>query len=109
MVTLSPGGVVPMATAVVEPPAERVEHPHRMIENVPGRLGAWPVNKVVSAVGLPWHRRLSKAALYVPAIRYYETYYLGRSDAELREASMALRGKARGKWNLDKLLPEAFG
>jgi preprotein translocase subunit SecA len=93
----------------MEPPAERVNHPHKPIENVPGRLGIMPVNQVVSVVGLPWKRRLSKAALLIPAIRYWEKQFLNISDDELRDKSMALRGKARGKWNLDRLLPEAFG
>jgi preprotein translocase subunit SecA len=93
----------------MEPPAERVNHPHTPIENVPGRLGPWPVNHMVAAVGLPWQRRLSRAALLVPAIRYWEAQFLNISDDQLRDKSMELRGKARGKWNLDKLLPEAFG
>jgi preprotein translocase subunit SecA len=93
----------------MEPPAERVNHPHKPIENVPGRLGPWPVNQMVAAVGLPWQRRLSRAALLIPAIRYWEKQFLNISDDQLRDKSMELRGKARGKWNLDKLLPEAFG
>jgi preprotein translocase subunit SecA len=98
-----------MTTAVVEPPAERVEHSHRRIENVPGRLGTWPVNRTLSLVGLPWKRRLSAAALMVPKIRYWEQQYLNLSDPDLLATSMKLRGKARGKYSLDKLLPEAFG
>ena len=38
-----------MSAVVMEPPAERVNHPHKPIENVPGRLGPWPVNQVVAA------------------------------------------------------------
>ncbi|MBY0458491.1 MAG: preprotein translocase subunit SecA, partial [Gemmataceae bacterium] len=106
-----------MSTAELPAPAEPTEpaapathhEPPRRIENVAGRLGTWPVNSTVSRVGLPWHRRLSKAALMVPKIRYYEELYLDASDEKLVELSMALRGKARGKWDLDKLLPEAFG
>ncbi len=98
-----------MSAAVVEPPSERVEHPTRMIANVPGRLGAWPVNVVQARVGVPWKRRLSAASLMIPRIRYWEAQYLNLSDEELLATSMALRGKARGKYNLDKLLPEAFG
>ena len=97
------------ALAVVEPPAERVEHEHRSVLNVPGRLGLWPSNVVLARTGLPWKRRLSKAALYIPRIRYWEEQYLKMNDAELLETSQKLRGKARGKFNLDKLLPEAFG
>jgi preprotein translocase subunit SecA len=98
-----------MSSAVMEPPAERVNHPHKPIENVPGRLGPWPVNQAVAAVGLPWQRRLSRAALLIPRIRDWERRFLDLSDDQLREKSMELRGKARGKWNLDRLLPEAFG
>ena len=70
-----------MSSAVMEPPAERVNHPHKPIENVPGRLGPWPVNQVVAVAGLPWKRRLAKAALYIPRIRYWEREYLSLSDA----------------------------
>ena len=98
-----------MSTAVVEPPAERVEHPTRMIANVPGRLGPWAVNVIRARVGVPWKRRLSAAALFIPRIRYWEKQYLELTDEKLLATSMALRGKARGKYSLDKLLPEAFG
>ena len=98
-----------MSHAVVEPPSERVKHPHRTIENVPGRLGAAQVNRVRAVTGLPWNRRLSRAALMIPAIRHWEREFLKHNDDDLKAASMGLRGKARGKTNLDKLLPEAFG
>ncbi|VTS02031.1 preprotein translocase subunit : Protein translocase subunit SecA OS=uncultured planctomycete GN=secA PE=3 SV=1: SecA_DEAD: SecA_PP_bind [Gemmata massiliana] len=96
-----------MSTAI--PPAAHghAEAP-RKIENTPGRLGTWPVNTTVARVGLPWKRRLSRAALLVPKVRYFEKLHADVSDAQLVEMSMALRGKARGKWDLDKLLPEAF-
>ncbi len=93
--------------SIVETPAHT--EPTRKIENVPGRLGGWPVNAAVSRVGLPWNRRLSRAALLVPKVRHFENLYLDVPDLKLIELSMALRGKARGKWDLDKLLPEAFG
>ena len=41
-----------MSHLVVEPPSERVAHPHKVIENVPGRLGADPINRVVDALGI---------------------------------------------------------
>lgn len=88
------------------------ELPHeapRKIENTPGRLGSWPVNTAVARVGTPWTRRLAKAALLIPKVRYYEKLHADASDEKLLEISMELRGKARGKWDLDKLLPEAFG
>src|SRR5439155_18787448 len=62
-----------------------------------------------AVISWPWRRRLSRAALFVPRIRYYERRFLDATDEQLRETSMSLRGKARGKWNLDRLLPEAFG
>lgn len=98
-----------MSALVVEPPSERVEHVHRPIENIAGRLGAWPSNIVVAQAGLPWQSRLSKAALLIPRIRHWENQYLKLNDAELLEVSHRLRGKARGKFSLEKLLPEAFG
>ncbi len=99
-----------MSAAAPLPLAEELDgHPVRRIDNVPGRLGSWSVNAIRSRIGLPWRRRLSKAALVVSKVRYWERQYLDSSDEALLEASMALRGKARGKWELDTLLPEAFG
>jgi preprotein translocase subunit SecA len=80
-----------------------------MIESVPGRLGTWSMNATVARVGLPWNRRLSRAALLLSRIRHFEKQYLGLPDERLIEQSMQLRGKARGKWDLNTLLPEAFG
>lgn len=94
---------------VVEPPSERVEHSHKRIENVPGRLGLDPVNRVMAVAGSPWKRRLSRAALMIPAIRHWEKQYLGLNDGDLLRTSNELKGKARGKFSLDKLLPQAFG
>jgi preprotein translocase subunit SecA len=45
----------------------------------------------------------------IPKIRYHENKYLALSDEQLLAQSMELKGKARGKWDLDSLLPEAFG
>ena len=42
-------------------------------------------------------------------MRHFERQYADAPDAKLLDLSMALRGKARGKWDLDGLLPEAFG
>ncbi len=96
-----------MSTAEALPYAEEV--PVRTIENVPGRLGSWPRNVLLAQVGMPWQRRLAKAALVIPRIRYYEQLFRDYSDDKLLAKSMELRGKARGKWDLNKLLPEAFG
>ncbi len=95
-----------MSTA---PPAPVHAEPVRMIESTPGRLGGWPVNSAVARVGPPWKRRLSRAALLVAKVRHFEKQYLDLPDEKLTELSMQLRGKARGKWSLDALLPEAFG
>ncbi|MDB5310727.1 MAG: preprotein translocase subunit SecA [Gemmataceae bacterium] len=98
-----------MASVSTDLPAERVDHPLRPIENVPGRLGPWPANVALARAGLPWRRRLAKAALLIPRIRAWEKQYVTLNDADMREVSHRLRGKARGKYSLEKLLPEAFG
>src|SRR3954462_13145377 len=98
-----------MSTAAPAPHAPAPSEPVRVIENIPGRLGAWPVNATVSRLGTPWKRRLSRAALLISQVRYQEQQISLLPDEKLIEKSMELRGKARGKWNLDKLLPEAFG
>ena len=91
------------------PLAEEAPEPARLIANVPGRLGLWPVNVIRARVAMPWKRRFSRAALLVPKVRYWEKQFIRCSDDEMLEKSMELRGKARGKWDLDALLPEAFG
>src|SRR4051812_37027893 len=100
-----------MSTAALTPyaahaPADPARPP---IANVPGRLGPPVVNRVRAVGGLPWRRRLARASLYLPRIRYYEKEFLHLADEQLRKKSMELRGKARGGWSLDKLVPEAFG
>jgi preprotein translocase subunit SecA len=97
-----------MSTAESLPLAEEIA-PVRVSDNIAGRLGGWSVNVAVARVGLPWHRRLSRAALLVSKIRSCENQFSALSDEKLLDASMQLRGKARGKWDLDGLLPEAFG
>ena len=79
------------------------------IANVPGRLGSLAYNLVTSRVGLPWKRRLARAALIIPSIRTFETRYLTLNDEDLRKEAMRLRGLARGGSKLDKLIPQAFG
>jgi preprotein translocase subunit SecA len=98
-----------MSGATLHLPAEEVAHPHRVIENTPGRLGMPPVNLVRAKISMPWKRRLSRAALMVPACRHWEKRYANISDEQILTTSMELRGFARGKMNLDKLLPQAFG
>lgn len=79
------------------------------IANVAGRLGTLPGNQLFSTLGLPWSRRLSKAALLLPKIRHFEELFLTLNETDLRAASMSLRGKARGGVTLDGLIPETFG
>jgi len=73
------------------------------------RLGYRWRNALLALAGLPWQRRLARAALFIPRIRVWEEKHDNLSDAELRLASLRLRGRARGGESLDKLLPEAFG
>jgi preprotein translocase subunit SecA len=79
------------------------------IENVPGRLGSPWLNRLRAIAGQPWKVRLSRAALLLPTIRYWEAKFLPLPDEEMRRISMQLRGRARGGTNLDRLIPEAFG
>jgi preprotein translocase subunit SecA len=73
------------------------------------RLGYRWRNALVALAGLPWQRRLARAALYIPRIRAWEVKFDSLSDTELRTTSLRLRGRARGGESLDRLLPEAFG
>ncbi|MCE9565196.1 MAG: preprotein translocase subunit SecA [Planctomycetes bacterium] len=98
-----------MSTVAESLPAAEHTHPVRKIENVPGRLGSHAANMVRARIAMPWRRRLAKAALYIPKVRYWEDQFIGLSDEGMLTKSMELRGKARGNYGLDKLLPEAFG
>jgi preprotein translocase subunit SecA len=77
-------------------------------EAPPARLGSWARNKTLAVVGLPWQRRLARAALYVPYIRRWEEKFDQLNDDELRTLGQKLRGRGRGGEDLDDLLPEAF-
>jgi preprotein translocase subunit SecA len=79
------------------------------IANVPGRLGSDPYSRIMSAVGTPWNRRLSKAALLIPKIRDMESRFLTLNAEDLKTASITLRGRCRGATSLDPFIPEAFG
>ncbi len=98
-----------MSTVAALPRGEEFAHPVLRIENVPGRLGSGLLNRIRARIGWPWVRRFARAALLVPKVRYWESRYQDLSEADLLRQSMVLRGKARGKWDLDSLLPEAFG
>jgi preprotein translocase subunit SecA len=59
--------------------------------------------------GPPSRRRLARAALQIDLVRYWEGELSRESDDELRERGRRLRGRARGRGALDRLLSEAFG
>jgi preprotein translocase subunit SecA len=82
---------------------------HDLPTSMENRLGSYWLNLIKAGVGMPWQRRLARAALYVPRIRAWEGKYDKLSDAELKSTGLRLRGRARGGESLDKLLPEAFG
>jgi preprotein translocase subunit SecA len=73
------------------------------------RLGPRWRNHLLRWVGLPWQRRLARAALVVPAIRHWQRTHERLGDDDLTAAGRRLRGRARGGEPLDRLLPEAFG
>jgi preprotein translocase subunit SecA len=73
------------------------------------RLGPAWLNGVKAWFGLPWQRRLGRAALRVRAIRRRETEFGAFSDDDLKKKSRQLFGLARGQMPLERLLPEAFG
>lgn len=99
-----------MSTAAIAEARPHATDPAKpKIANVPGRLGTPLINRIKAVAGLPWQRRLSKAALYIPQIRHWESQFLTLNDEDLRKQSMRLRGRARGGANLDKLIPESFG
>jgi preprotein translocase subunit SecA len=96
-------------SSTVAPEREASAPPGPFPESVPGRLVPLWMNACVAAVGLPWQRRLARAALKVPRIRHWERHFDRLSDAELRTTGLRLRGRGRGGETLDQLLPEAFG
>jgi preprotein translocase subunit SecA len=73
------------------------------------RFGPRWLNRLRAWFGLPWQRRLGRAALLIDHIRYWEREFSKLSDAELRTKGLQLRGRARGGEHLDRLLPEVFG
>lgn len=77
--------------------------------NTPNRFGSRWKNRLKSWFGLPWQRRLARAALRLDSIRCWERELQALSDGELRQYGLRLRGRARGREPLDRLLPEAFG
>jgi preprotein translocase subunit SecA len=73
------------------------------------RLGSYLSNRIKATFGLPRQRRLSRAALLIPAIRYYEQHYGKFTDSELRAQANQLRGLIRGGKNNSNLITRAFG
>lgn len=72
------------------------------------RLGTRWMSHLKALFGLPWQRRLARAALQIDKIRYWEGEISRLSDAELNLRGLQLRGRARGGESLDLILPEAF-
>ncbi len=97
-----------MTTAAIAEPKSHLPAAPK-IANVPGRLGSPMEIRTQAVVGLPWKRRLAKAALLIPRIRHWESEFLSLNDEDMRKTSLQLRGRARGGVNLDTLIPEAFG
>jgi preprotein translocase subunit SecA len=95
-----------MSTTVA--PEQEAAVPANLPESVPGRLGPRWLNMFLAAAGLPWQRRLARAALKIPRIRHWEKQFDKLSDADLRTMGLRLRGRGRGGETLDQLLPEAF-
>ena len=92
-------------------PAEPKQHEVRkpVIANVPGRLGPPAINRLRAVADpRPWKRRLAKASLVLPKIRYWEAQFTNFNDDDLRKKSLNLRGRARGGESIDRLIPEAF-
>jgi len=83
--------------------------PLEMPQSVSGRLGGYFTNRLRAWFGMPWDRRLAKAALLIGAIRAREKEYLNLTDDELKKVAARLKGRARGGEHLDRMLPEAFG
>jgi preprotein translocase subunit SecA len=76
---------------------------------VRGRFGPRWLNRLRALFGLPWQRRLARAALYIDRVRFWENEFHRLSDAEVKQRGQQLRGRARGGETLDHLLPEMFG
>lgn len=98
-----------MTTATGEKAADPTEGEALSSPTPRNRLGSRWRNRVLSLVGLPWQRRLARAALQLEPIRHWEERYSRLTDEETRKIALQLRGRARGGESLDRLLPEVFG
>jgi preprotein translocase subunit SecA len=90
--------------------------PHAPVSSLPfeqrnrrNRLGSRTVNRFKALFGLPWQRRLARAALLIDKIRYWESEFSKLPDDKLKIEGLHLRGRTRGGETLDSILPEAFG
>jgi preprotein translocase subunit SecA len=88
---------------------EFVEEVKKDTSSPTNRLGSPADNRFMALFGLPWQRRLARAALQINKIRYWEKKFSSIRDAEMKQSGLRLKGRARGGESLDKLLPEAFG
>ena len=95
--------------AVAERLLESVENP--CPPNLPysGRLGSMPRNQVLATAGGPAARRLARAALLIPRIRYYEQLFGNLSPDELVARANKLRGRARAGDMSREFIAEGFG
>ena len=75
----------------------------------PGRLGSVFRNRVLTRFGMPWQRRLARAALLVPHIRFFENEFGRLPDRELQVRADQMRGRARAGDASPAFLAEAFG
>ena len=92
------------ASVLATPPASR---PPQAPDS--GRLGSTLQNWVLASCGLPWQRRLARAALLVPRIRYFEQSFGNLPDRELEEKANGLRGRARAGVANAGFIAEGFG
>jgi preprotein translocase subunit SecA len=94
----------------IPPSTESAAYDESMRAPAPrNRLGWRWLNYLRAWFGLPWQRRLARAALRVAPCRYWEAKYDKVDDEELKRIGLRLKGRARGGEALDRLLPEAFG
>jgi preprotein translocase subunit SecA len=90
-------------------PTSSPHHVEARRTSAPKVLGSRPFNLLKRLCGSPSQRRLARGALYIDAIRHWETEFSRLSDAEVLRAGQQMRGRARGGEPLDQMLPEAFG
>ena len=95
--------------AVAERLIESVENPCPPNYPYSGRLGPMAKNQILSQVGGPAVRRLARAALLVPRIRYYEQLFGKLSPDEIKSRANQLRGRSRAGDMSREFIAEGFG